>query len=75
MQDAKIMKRIIAFIFVVLFAGLFLVSWLPGIYDKPCGKPMGIVGQVGMGVGIVVLFLVRGKKEIPVARNNPDETN
>ena len=65
----------LAFVLVVLFAALFLASWLPGIYDKPYGKTFGTVGQVGMAISLIVLFLFRSKKEIPSARNNRDETN
>jgi len=65
----------LAFMFVVLFAALFLASWLPGIYDKAYGKTVGTVGQVGMAVSLIVLFLFRGKRKMPPARNNRDEMN
>lgn len=65
----------LAFVFVVLFAALFLASWLPGIYDKPYGKTIGTVAQAGMALSLIVLFLFRGKRKIPPSRNNRDEAN
>ncbi len=63
----------LAFISVVLFAALFLASWLPGIYDKPYGRTVGTVGQVGMAISLVLLFLFRRKNRIPTARKNMEE--
>lgn len=65
----------LAFVLVVLFAALFLASWLPGIYDKPYGRTICTVGQLGMAISLIVLFLFRGKREIPPARNNREEMN
>ena len=68
------MKRIVAFIFIVLFAAVFLISCLPGVYDKSYGKKMNVVGQIGMGAGLIVFFILPGKKKVPPFSTRRDET-
>ena len=67
-------KRLIAFLFVVLFDIVFLVSCLPGVCYEHYGKMMCVAGQTGLGISLVAFFMLPGKKRLPRVRNR-DERN
>jgi len=57
------MKSMVAFIIILVFAVLFMCSFLPGVYNSAYGKVINITGQAGLGAGIFLFFALRGKKK------------
>ena len=58
------MKRMAAFLLILFFAIIFMVSYLPRVYNSHYGKPINMTGQTGLAVSILLFFLLPGKKRI-----------
>ena len=56
------MKRMYPFIFILLFAALFITSYYPRIYTSRYGPAWNITTQVGLGAAILLFFITRRKK-------------
>ena len=62
------MKKMIAFIFIILFAMVFILSYMFGIPESRRGKAINLIGQIGLGASLLVFFILPGKK-IPLTDN------
>ena len=58
------MKKMIAFILILLFACIFVASYMPRIYNSHYGKAINNTGQAGLTVSILLFFLFNRKKKI-----------
>ena len=52
----------IVFVFIILFAVLFILSYMFGIPESKYGKAVNLTGQVGLGVSLLILFILPGRK-------------
>ena len=59
------MKRVTAFLFIVLFALVFIFSYLDIFIQIGYGNWMNIIGQVGMAISILLFFIIPGGKQSP----------
>ncbi|MFI5196112.1 MAG: hypothetical protein ACHQD8_03415 [Chitinophagales bacterium] len=63
------MKRITAFVFIELFALVFIFSYLHIFRQSGYGNMMNITGQIGMAIYILLFFIIPGRKKPPSADN------
>jgi hypothetical protein len=63
------MKRMVAFISILLFAVLFIISYAPRIYDGPHGKTINNAAQGGLSVSILLFFMLDRRKKNAAKRN------
>ena len=59
----------IVFILILLFAILFMASYMPRIFNSHYGKTINITGQAGLGVSIL-LFLIFNRKKKTISNQN-----
>jgi len=64
------MKKMVAFILILLFASIFVASYMPRIYSSHYGKIINNTGQAGLTVSILLFFLFNRKKKIPPNPND-----
>ena len=69
------MTRGTAFIFIVLFAILFLISCMPGIHGESYGKIMDVAAQIGLGISLLVFFILPPKKKESPKTNSRSDAN
>jgi hypothetical protein len=67
------MKRTIAFVFLVLSALVFILSYLPAISESSYGNRLNLAAQAGMSISILLFFIFHGKKEPPTGRQDTTE--
>ena len=63
------MKKMIAFVFVILFAAVFILSYMFGIPESKYSGAVNLTGQIGLGASLLVFFLVPGRNSSPSANN------
>jgi len=52
----------IVFVFIILFAALFILSYMFGIPESKYGRAVNLIGQAGLGVSLLILFILPGRK-------------
>jgi len=55
----------IAFLFIILFAIVFILSYMFGIPESKYGKAVNLTGQIGLGVSLLILFILPNRKRAP----------
>ena len=59
-----------AFVLILIFALVFILSYMNGISSSRYGKAMNIAGQIGLAASILLFFIFPGKKKVPSKRND-----
>ncbi len=59
----------IAFLFLFLFALVFVLSYTDAIQHSRYGQAVNLAGQIGMGASIVLFFILPKTKESPRNKN------
>jgi hypothetical protein len=63
------MKKIAAFVFILFFALVFILSYMFSIPESKYGNAVNLIGQIGLGVSILIFFIIPGKKRPPKNNN------
>jgi hypothetical protein len=58
------MNKFTAFILVLLFAAVYVASFMPVIQQQRFAKVMNITGQIGLAAAILLFLVMPGKKKV-----------